>query len=256
MEKYPKSMRHFGVTIKPGTLGPKMTRENYAVISTKVTDGKLFQEKDNYKRSVGYHVDRLSAVDEFEGRKYQIYADESCLFYTDEWTQMHKQRCLMNYDLNLKFYSYLDTAKFENEIEEFINKFTNFIEVFDLNDYDKITGNYLLVLGNYNQVYIGGTNNLKRRIMQHWSKKKEFDRLLFPPGNKGIDISRLSIDSFRALDTTQIFVFPSKFYFEQEDEFKRYFSDEFVVNRIMGGSLEDKIKTFEAIADIKARKLK
>ena len=50
-------------------------------------------------------------------------------------------------------------------------------------------------------MYIGISNDIKKRILTHWGSKKDFDRLLF--GKK--ENSVLSIDSFGALDTTRIF---------------------------------------------------
>ncbi|MDE8037439.1 GIY-YIG nuclease family protein [Erysipelothrix rhusiopathiae] len=260
MDNNPKSMIHFGVRLRPGQLGPIMTREKYAPINNKVTGGKRMKEYDDLKRNRGIAVDRTSIYDEFEGVKYQVYADEAGLFYTDEWCEMNQKRCLINYDLNIEYFASLDREDFEEEIKEFKIKYKSFIEIDDLNEYESTSGYYVMVLGEYKQVYVGTSNNIKRRILQHWSKKKEFDRLLWPIGNRGIYVSRISIDSFRAQDTTKIFVFPTKTYLSislnEEDDIKNFFSDEFVVNRIMGGPMDTPAARLEAIVNTKNRKLK
>ena len=51
-----------------------------------------------------------------------------------------------------------------------------------------------MVLDDYKQVYIGIANNIKKRVMNHRSAKKEFGKLIF--GSK--DNSGLSIDSFKS----------------------------------------------------------
>ena len=79
-------------------------------------------------------------------------------------------------------------------------------EVKNLNDYSGVAGVYILVLDKYKQVYIGQTNTcIKTRIMSHWRKVKEFDRLLFGP----VESSILSIDSAISLH----FVFSINVYF-------------------------------------------
>ena len=75
-------------------------------------------------------------------------------------------------------------------------------QIFDLNDCKEMCGIYVLVLDEYKQVYIGQAKDIKKRVMQHWSKQKPFDRLIFG----GVNNSVLSIDCFGALDTTRIFV--------------------------------------------------
>ena len=58
-----------------------------------------------------------------------------------------------------------------------------------------------MVLDLYKQAYTGQAADIRMRIKRHWSGTKQFERLIF--GTK--ESSVLSIDSFRALDTTRIF---------------------------------------------------
>jgi hypothetical protein len=57
------------------------------------------------------------------------------------------------------------------------------------------------VLDRYRQAHIGQAEDIRDRIKRHWSRTKQFDRLIF--GDNGTSV--LSIESFRVLDTTRIF---------------------------------------------------
>lgn len=74
---------------------------------------------------------------------------------------------------------------------------------------------------------------LATRIKQHWHRNKPLDQLVFG----SVDTSRISIDCFGALDTTQIFAKPYKgkklFGLEHlESRFIRAFDQRFVLNRL------------------------
>ncbi|WP_405168315.1 GIY-YIG nuclease family protein [Paenibacillus sp. FSL H3-0286] len=216
---------HFAVKVLEGKRGLKLTRENYAVVSN--------------KNSLGH----FSA---------DIYADEEGRCYSDEWCKKHLEDCLKNYDLNMECFSLLNHDEFNNEIENFLNKNKLFMEVLDLNLHDGKSGYYMMVLDEYCQLYIGTTNDIKRRIKQHWSKIKPFDRLLFPMGS--VDASILSIDSFRAFDTTRIFAYTSNETYSSEDSFINQFSAEFVCNRLDGGKVTGGL--LQAITMMKKRDLR
>lgn len=215
---------HFGVKVLGGKRGLKLTRENYAVMSNKNS------------------LPRFSL---------DIYADEVGEIYTDEWCKKNLEDCLKNFDLNMEFFSLLDHNEFNQEIDNFLRKNIQFKEVFDLNLYHKKSGYYVMVLDEYRQVYIGTAKDIEKRIRQHWSNSKPFDRLLFPMG--AVDTSILSIDSFRALDTTRIFAYRTYKTYNSEDRFIKQFSAKFVCNRIAGGRITGGL--FQAITMMKERKL-
>ncbi len=77
----------------------------------------------------------------------------------------------------------------------------------------------------------------------------KFDRLVCGQVTK----SKLSIDSFRVLDTTRILVYPSDKIYCEEDNFINYFSDKFVSNRISGGIME--FGTLSVAGSMKTRNL-
>ena len=76
------------------------------------------------------------------------------------------------------------------------------------------------VLDEYSEVYIETTNDIKKRIRQHWQNSEPFDRLLFPMGNVYSLI--LSI----AYETNEIF--------GNEDGYLNQFPAKFISNRLAG----------------------
>ena len=130
-------------------------------------------------------------------------------------------------------------------------------EVFDLKDIAGIEGIYVLVLGQYKQVYIGKSSDIKRRILSHWSRKKEFDHLICGR----VDESVISIDSFGALDTTQIFYKRVSWrdIDEVEEKLVSSFKGEYLINRVAGGlnaENEAPIRNLQLLASMKKRELK
>ncbi|MBU3198321.1 hypothetical protein LL037_21510 [Clostridium estertheticum] len=215
---------HFGVKVIDRNRGLKLTREKYAVVSNKNSLSKFSQD---------------------------IYADEEGKIYSDEWCAKQFWDCLKNYDLNMEYFSLLNNDEFNIEINKFIESNKCFVEVFDLNSYDQKPGYYLMILDEYCQVYIGTTDDIKKRVRQHWSNSKRFDRLLFPMG--AVNSSIIAFDSFRSLDTTRIFAYTTKITFNEEDKFINEFSAKFVCNRIAGGKITHGL--LQAITMMKKRKL-
>lgn len=92
----------------------------------------------------------------------------------------------------MKYFKSLNKTDFENAITNFLNKYKGFRSVENLSDFDGICGYYIMVLDKYKQVYIGKSENIKRRILSHWSSTKAFDRTLFPM--YAVETSCFSID--------------------------------------------------------------
>lgn len=200
--------QHFGVKLQQKPSGFKLTRDNY--------------------------IDKIT----FKSRDSKEY------YYLN--IEEHTERRLYNFDLNMKYFNSLSKDEFNIELENFIGKTKVFKEITDLNTVNDVSGYYIMVLDEYNQVYIGTSGDIKKRIQSHWSKQKEFDRLIF--GSK--EDSILSIDSFRAFDTTRIFVYPTYKTYDLEDKFINHFKSKYLLNRTSGGSLTG---LDEAIVNRKAR---
>lgn len=191
---------HFGKTLRAKDGGHRLTRDNYCRINTKSSFGN--------------------------GR-----------VYTDEWCQKHIKKCMINFDKNIDYFSNLNRDDFAADINNFIKNNSFFHDVKNISDCNGLSGCYVMVLDEYCQVYVGISKNIGQRIGVHWSKTKEFDRLIY--GN--VNTSKISIDSFRALDTTRLFIFESDNDDELvkiEDEIMDQFDPKFISNRIYGGTID------------------
>lgn len=216
---------HFGIKLSEGKYGLKLTRENYAIVKNKSSFNRIMESCD--------------------------YIDQGNMIYSEEWCNKHLKDCLENYDLNMEYFSLLNHNEFDIEINKFLEHNSEFIEINDLNLYEGKSGYYVMIFDEYCQVYVGTTQNIRLRIKQHWNKVKQFDRILFPIGS--VNTSILSVDSFRALDNTRIFVYITEEIYEKEDEFINCFSTKFSCNRMNGGKIGNLI---EAIKKMKRRQLK
>lgn len=233
---YDKTIIHFGITLNLRTRGYELTRENYAVISNKSSLGKNT-----------LYMNALRKKDEKLIKSYSgIYADEEGLIYSDDWCKKHLNEVMQNFDLNMQFFKKLDHGKFDAEIAQLIKK-SKFFEITDLSKYS-CPGYYIMILDKYRQVYVGTSQDIKARVRQHWAGGKlKFDRLICGQVTK----SKLSIDSFRALDTTRILVYPTDDLYSREDDFINDFSNEFICNRTGGGIME--FGTLSVAANMKSR---
>lgn len=235
-----EKMIHFGISISPKKRGLKLSRDNYAEISNRSSFSSIYQ-----------HALKIGDEKMIEPNS-DIYADKEGIIYTDSWCQKHLEEVMQNFDLNMQFFKKLDKAKFNNEVTKFIKK-TKFVEITDLSDFS-CPGYYAMILDEYCQVYIGTSQDIRTRVRQHWNgHNSKFDRLIFGSVTK----SRLSINSFRALDTTRILVYPNIKTFDKENGFIKCFSDEFICNRIDGGRIADmEFGMLSAVTSIKTRDLK
>lgn len=212
-------MDHFGVKLINKGKSMKLTKDEFALINT--------------KPSLPY----FSLLAE-----RNAYIDEIGSAYSEGWCNEYRELCLKNFDLNMGYFSTLEKTEFDKSIESFLGQYKRFVAVTDLNDYAGVEGYYIMVLDEYKQVYIGKTADIKKRIMQHWSKNKPFDRILFPM--YAWDKSVLSIDCFRALDTTRIFAWKKKMSDSIEKELIENFPAQFCTNRI-GGDITNAIQAIE-----------
>ena len=161
------------------------------------------------------------------------YTDDSATEYTEEWCEKYRKLCLTNFDINMQYYSSLDQSEFNNELNGYLLRNSQFIEIIDLNNWAGVSGYYMMVLDEYKQVYIGKAIDVKRRIQQHWNKTKPLDRILFPMYD--VQNSIFSIDFFRALDTTRIFAWHHTISDDTEKQLTKDFPSKFRCNRINGG---------------------
>lgn len=199
--------RHFGVRVREREGGQKLTENNFITESHKS----------------GLYPGTIIPNDEYEH---------------------YREDAKVNLEYNLKYFSKLDSTEFNQSIIEFCQK-TGFVEITDLSLYNEKSGYYLMVMDEYCQFYLGCCDNLKKRIMRHWSQVVPIDRLVF----WSPETSKLSIDSFRAFDTSRIFILLTDDLFSKEDYYINMLPDKFLINRNKGGKLNKN----EVFKDIKMR---
>lgn len=236
---------HFGVLVVANKYGLRLTKDNYVIVDNRPS----FKLGYTSIHTVDFisKMQETYVIDETRMVGNQCYVTKR--HYTDSWCQQQYENCIKNYDLNMEFYASLNKEKFNKIINAFLRKYTGFKEVKDIKEYDGECGYYLMVLDEYKQVYLGTSDNIKKRIQEHWRTRKPFDRLLFG----SVEESRISIDSFRALDTTRIYAYKTWKTYDSEDKYISFFPDEFLCNRVAGGVME--LGTLQAYGTRKKREL-
>ena len=208
-------IEHFGIKTKNEHL--YITRDEYAIIDKKVHNKLPNFILEDYKQN--------------PKKKQKYYDNEECTIYSDLWCEKHRTDCLVNFDYNMNYFNNLNWEKFNKKLNKLVKSSKKIIEVKNLKEYVNVSGVYILVLDKYKQIYIGLSTNISKRIQSHWSAKKEFDRLIFGK----VENSILSIDSFGALDTTRIFVYPTYDYYKVEEKLVSLVDPMYLLNRTAGG---------------------
>lgn len=211
---------HFGTAVRSHFgLGLRISRETYATIN-KRSSLPRWQREDN--------PELWDSLD-------WSYEDVEHRFHSDEWCEEHRERALQNFDLNMAHFASLDREEFERPLQSAVASRRGMVEVTDLAKWDGTPGLYIMVLDEYCQVYVGVANSstgIAKRIRQHWTNQKQFDRLIWGD----VISSILSIDSFRALDTTRIYALNTTRFFAGENPLLQQFPAKFTLNRVMGGN--------------------
>lgn len=246
MKEETKQIEHFGVFIDSRKKYLKINRDEYAEIDRK--NHSLSVSKKEYNLMEEYRssdvISKQKIAKSYFENYLKVFEDNSLTTFNNNYCIEHQKNCLINYDLNMNFFSKINYNDFEKMITSLKKKFKKLIEIQDLSIYDKKPGIYILVLDEYKQVYVGQTRDIKKRILQHWTNRKEFFKLIFGD----VETSVLSIDSFGALDTTRILIYQIGDLFLQldlEDKITKFIPKEYLLNRTKGGDrgfLNDEIK--------------
>jgi hypothetical protein len=212
------AVEHFGELIRPGKYGHHLTREKYAMVNKKSST----------------RIPEYLLTDELRALLSKHYEDVEMTIHTDEFCSRHREMALENFDLNMAFFAQLPHESFEDALGEMLRKNKRLRPITNLKTLDEEGGVYVLVLDEYRQAYIGQASwDMRKRIKAHWSGTKQFDRLLWG----GVEESVMSIDSFRALDTTRIFASRTINYDALETRLVNTFPPDFLLNRIGGGEV-------------------
>lgn len=228
------AVEHFGELIRPGKYGHRLTREMYALVN---------------KRSSA-RIPEHMLNDELRAFLAPHYEDAELTIHTVEFCRRHREMALENFDLNMAFFAQIPQESFDEALVEMLRKNKRLRPVTDLRSLDGEVGVYVLVLDDYRQAYIGQSWDMRKRIKAHWNGTKQFDRLLWG----GVEESVMSIDSFRALDTTRIFASRTINYDTLEARLVRTFPPDCLLNRIDGGAVTG-LRGMFISAEMKRRQL-
>ena len=114
-------IQHFGVWIKKApTLN--ISRDTYAVIDKKSSTWTP-------------RISELRCYKNAEDRR-KIFDDDECKIYSDDWCKKHREKCLLNFDLNMLFFAKLKKEKFESCIEKLLSSNKEISKVDNLNDWN------------------------------------------------------------------------------------------------------------------------
>lgn len=185
-------------------------------------------------------------------KMYAVIDEKSIETYGLLFCEEHQEKCLINFDKNMAYFKQIAMEEFEAALQMLIASNKKIRQVLDLNDCNKMSGIYIMVLDQYKQVYIGQSRDVKKRIMSHWNKQKAFDRLLF--GN--VNDSVLSIDSFGALDTTRVFALETDNLDAYEIKLQKKILSGYKLNRMAGGVPEDRLDLIAKALDRNSHNLK
>jgi len=159
------------------------------------------------------------------------FRDEEQTRFSDEFLLWNRDQAMRNLDLSLAYFDTLDAADFEEALGAVLAKGRSLHAVEDLSEWEGVEGVYVMVFDRFKQIYVGQSNNIRRRVRQHWTGRKSFDRLVYGTPYDSI----LPVDELRALDTTRLYAARSRNRDALEERLERAAEPRFTLNRTMGG---------------------
>ncbi len=208
---------HFGVRVPAGKAGYTMTRDFFAYP----------------RRGVKERLPRHLFTDVQWNERAWMFQDEAHSRSSDMFLLVNRDAALRNYDLSLSYFASLDADDFEDALETVMAAGRSLRPVESLREWEGVAGAYVMVFDKYRQFYVGQSSDISRRIRQHWTKSKPFDRVLFG----SVYDSIFPVDELRALDTTRIFAARTSNPTGVEQRAEASADRRFCLNRMAGGAV-------------------
>ena len=215
MQREEPVIEHFGETLRDSKFGFRMTRSMYGYPS----------------RAPHNRIPREQVSDSFWTDVAWAYRDDEHTRLSDAYLLVQRDEALRNYDLSMAYFASLDGDEFEGALQHALAKARTLKQVEHLSSWDDAEGVYVMVFDDYKQFYVGRSDNIRKRIKQHWAGRKSFDRLVFG----GLYSSILPVDELRALDNTRIFAARSRNQWALEERTEAAADPRFCLNRMGGG---------------------
>jgi hypothetical protein len=160
------------------------------------------------------------------------FRDEEQTRFSDAFLLCDRDRALRNLDLSLAYFDTLDAAEFEVALTAVLFKGRSLRPVEDLSEWEGVEGVYVMVFDQFKQLYVGQSTNIRKRVRQHWTGRKGFDRLVYGTPYDSI----LPVDELRALDTTRLYAARSLQPDTLEERLECAADPRFTLNRTTGGA--------------------
>ena len=232
-------MDYFGVHLHDTPKGFELTKENYIPLKWDDLINRVYPENYNWCSEFWYVYIQQILINYFCNiKKYKSGSRE---VFEEELNKILFSKVLFSKKYTKRFHSV--KIDIEDSHPESNNKVSPFFEIHDLSRLKQTSGIYILVMDEYKQLYLGQSRDIRRRILHHWSRQKPIERLLFGDYKS----SGLSVDSFRAFDTTRIFVLPCNPPEFIEDDLLKTADIDFTLNRIGGGLLNSDSNILNAL---------
>jgi hypothetical protein len=213
----PLHIEHFGEVLRAHKLGHTLTRNFYALPD----------------RVPKQRIRRELVSDEFWVGTAWSYRDDEHSRHSDAYLLFQRDLALRNFDLSMSYFEALNSAEFASALQLVLAKARSLKAVDRLSDWDGASGVYVMVFDAYKQFYIGQSRDIARRIREHWTKSKKFDRLVHGSPYRSV----FPVDEMRALDNTRIFAARSTNISALEKRAEAAADPRFCLNRMVGGEI-------------------
>lgn len=208
-------VEHFGDIFRASKFGHKMIRDLYAYPGRKPKErSKREQLGEALWTNIAWS-----------------YRDDEHAEHSDAYLLVQRDAALRNFDLSMAYFASLDAGEFEEALQKVLAAEPRLVPVKSLPAWERDTGVYVMVFDEYKQLYIGQANDIRKRIRQHLTGRKSFDRLLF--GSKYTSV--FPVDELRALDMTRLYAVSSFQTLDIERRLEAAADQRFCLNRIAGG---------------------
>jgi hypothetical protein len=209
-------VQHFGEWLGSSQFGNVMSRATYG-----------YPSRTPHQR---FRRDQMPA--RYWAERAWQFRDEEQTRFSDAFLLWNRDRALRNLDLSLAYFATLDADDFETALTAVLSKGRSLRPVEYLTEWEAVEGVYVMVFDNFKQLYVGQSTNIRKRVRQHWTGRKGFDRLVWGTPYDSI----LPVDELRALDTTRLYAARSLHPNTLEERLERAADPRFTVNRTAGGA--------------------
>ena len=209
-------------------------------------DNEIWNSEDYYFEHFGVKMQKEKVIEHMTRDNFVFPEEKNSKIQP---TKLVIKNAYRSFDTNMRFFKSLNREEFEKCLKDFLNskEMKDAKEIHSFNECKGEKGIYILVLDDYNQIYIGQTkDDFKNRITKHWRNKLTYLKFPF------LFASILPIDCFGAKDTTRIYILPEndiKKIDMLEEKLISIFPRDFCLNRISGGQPQSELQLYKKLTN-------